>query len=107
MCSLAWERLSGISSHDLGFEHAQEIVGRSDLLMQISHQEQIDLNEMLIPVDEYLNSKPIPVSLPINEMAEIDRGPLHRPRNHLTTVISNLVMESFTTYRTGCDPLRR
>jgi glutamate synthase (NADPH/NADH) large chain len=32
-------------------------------------------------------------------MAEIDRGPLHRPRNHLTTVISNLVMESFTTYQ--------
>jgi glutamate synthase (NADPH/NADH) large chain len=32
-------------------------------------------------------------------MALIDRGPLHRPRNHLTTVISNLVMESFTNYR--------
>ena len=83
----------------LGFKQAQEIVGRSDLLMQISHQERIDLREMLIPVDDYLNSKPIPVSLPIHEMAEIDRGPLHRPRNHLTTVISNLVMESFTAYQ--------
>jgi glutamate synthase (NADPH/NADH) large chain len=83
----------------LGFQHAQEIVGRSDLLMQISHQERIDLSEMLIPADDYLNNKPIPVSLPIHEMAEIDRGPLHRPRNHLTTVISNLVMESFTTYQ--------
>jgi glutamate synthase (NADPH/NADH) large chain len=83
----------------LGFTNAQEIVGRSDLLMQISHQERIDLSEMLIPVDDYLNSKPIPISLPIHEMAEIDRGPLHRPRNHLTTVISNLVMESFTTYQ--------
>jgi glutamate synthase (NADPH/NADH) large chain len=83
----------------LGFQHAQEIVGRSDLLMQISHQERIDLTEMLIPVDDYLNSKPIPISLPAHEMAEIDRGPLHRPRNHLTTVISNLVMESFTTYQ--------
>ncbi|HSL46997.1 MAG TPA: glutamate synthase-related protein [Anaerolineales bacterium] len=83
----------------LGFRHAQEIVGRSDLLMQISHNERIDLTEMLIPVDEYLNSKPIPIALPVPEMAEIDRGPLHRPRNHLTTVISNLVMESFTTYQ--------
>jgi glutamate synthase (NADPH/NADH) large chain len=54
---------------------------------------------MLVTVDEYLNSKPIPVELPMHEMAMIDRGPLHRPRNHLTTVISNLVMESFTNYR--------
>lgn len=83
----------------LGFESAQQIVGRSDLLQQISHCEQIDLHDMLITVDEYLNAKPIPVALPIHEMAEIDRGPLHRPRNHLTTVISNLVMESFTTYQ--------
>jgi glutamate synthase (NADPH/NADH) large chain len=83
----------------LGFTHAQDLVGRSDLLMQISHEERIDLIEMLIPAEEYLNRKPIPISLPLHEMAEIDRGPLHRPRNHLTTVISNLVMESFTTYQ--------
>jgi glutamate synthase (NADPH/NADH) large chain len=82
----------------LGFENAQDIVGRSDLLIQISHHEKIDLEEMLVPVDDYLLKKPIQVALPVNEMAEIDRGPLHRPRNHLTTVISNLVMESFTTY---------
>jgi glutamate synthase (NADPH/NADH) large chain len=84
---------------DLGIARAQDIVGRSDLLEQISHHEKIDLKEMLLPVEQYLASKPIPVSLPLNDMALIDRGPLHRPRNHLTTVISNLVMESFTTYR--------
>ncbi len=83
----------------LGFKCAQDIVGRSDLLQQISHHGRIDLSEMLVTVDEYLNSKPIPVELPMHEMAMIDRGPLHRPRNHLTTVISNLVMESFTNYR--------
>ncbi len=81
----------------LGIKGAQDIVGRSDLLMQISHQEQIDLNELLMPLEEFM-AKPIPISLPMHEMAEIDRGPLHRPCNHLTTVISNLVMESFTTY---------
>lgn len=83
----------------LGFESAQQIVGRSDLLQQISHCEQIDLREMLVSVEEYIKDKPIPIELPLQEMALIDRGPLHRPRNHLTTVISNLVMESFTNYR--------
>ena len=83
----------------LGFENVQQIVGRSDLLQQISHNEQIDLREMLITVDEYINNKPIPVEIPLHEVTLIDRGPLHRPRNHLTTVISNLVMESFTNYR--------
>ena len=83
----------------LGFDNSQDIVGRSDLLLQISHHEKIDLEEMLVPTGDCLSSKPIPISLPVNEMATIDRGPLHRPRNHLTTVISNLVMESFTTYR--------
>ena len=82
----------------LGFGHVQDLVGRSDLLVQISHHDKIDLEEMLVPVDDYLLTKPIPIALPIHEMAEIDRGPLHRPRNHLTTVISNLIMESFTTY---------
>jgi glutamate synthase (NADPH) large chain len=83
----------------LGFANAQDIVGRSDLLHQISHHEKIDLCEMLVAADEHINSKPIPISLPAHEMAILDRGPLHRPRNHLTTVISNLVMESFTTYQ--------
>lgn len=82
----------------LGFECAQEIVGRADLLQQISHHEKIDLRDMLMTVEEYLSSKPIPVEIPLQDMVVIDRGPLHRPRNHLTTVISNLVMESFTNY---------
>jgi hypothetical protein len=35
----------------------------------------------------------------MHEIAENRSKALHRPRNHLTTVISNLVMESFTTYQ--------
>ncbi|MCC7119799.1 MAG: hypothetical protein IT310_14840, partial [Anaerolineales bacterium] len=77
----------------LGISRAQDLVGCADLLEQISHHEKIDLSSMLKPVE-----RPIPISLPALEAALIDRGPLHRPRNHLTTVISNLVMESFTTY---------
>jgi len=83
----------------LGFDNSQELVGRSDLLMQISHHEKIDLGQMLVSTDERLAAMPIPITLPVNEMVTIDRGPLHRPRNHLTTVISNLVMESFTTHK--------
>ncbi len=83
----------------LGFDCSQDIVGRSDLLVQISHHEKIDLEDMLVSIDDCQLAKPIPISLPASEMVTIDRGPLHRPRNHLTTVISNLVMESFTTYR--------
>lgn len=83
----------------LGFERAQDIVGRSDLLQQASHHERMDLGELLLPAEQYLAAKPIPVALPIHEHAFIDRGPLRRPRNHLTTVISNLVMETFTTDR--------
>ena len=84
----------------LGFDNVQDIVGRSDLLVQASHCDKIDLNEMLIPADEYLLAKqPVKIQMPVNETVSIDRGPLHRPRNHLTTVISNLVMESFTTYQ--------
>ena len=83
----------------LGFERAQDLVGRSDLLEQVTHQQRMDLSDLLIPVDQYLAAKPIPLALPVSEMAFVDRGPLRRPRNHLTTVISNLVMENFTTYR--------
>src|SRR5258707_8539815 len=84
----------------LGFDSAQDIVGRSDLLQQIAHHDRIDLQEMLVPAEDYLIAKrPVRIAMPVTEMVTIDRGPLHRPRNHLTTVISNLVMESFTTYK--------
>lgn len=83
----------------LGFDNLQELVGHSELLAQISHHEKIDLEEMLIPAGDSLMTSAIPITLPMNEVVTIDRGPLHRPRNHLTTVISNLVMESFTTYQ--------
>ncbi len=82
---------------NLGFTRLQDMVGRSDLLVQISHKEKMDLSQMLLPIDRYIPAKPIPVELTINEAIAIDRGPLRRPRNSLTTVISNLVMETFTT----------
>ena len=35
-------------------------------------------------------------SIPVTESVIVGHGPLRRPRNHLTTVISNLVMETLT-----------
>ncbi len=83
----------------LGSNRLQDLVGRSDLLVQVSHQARLDLSQMLLPIEQYLPARPIPVSLTINEAISIERGPLRRPRNSLTTVISNLVMETFTADR--------
>ena len=76
----------------LGFDRTQDLVGRSELLVQRSHQAQLDLDKLLVPVQGYLDEQ----ALPIAELAAFAEGigPLRRPRNGLTTVISNLVMET-------------
>ena len=76
----------------LGFERVQDMVGRSDLLVQRSHIEKIDLGKLLVPAQGYIEEQ----ALPIAELAAFTEGigPLRRPRNILTTVISNLVMET-------------
>ena len=78
----------------LGFSRTQDLVGRSDLLVQRSHFEQLDLSELLQPVESG--------SLAVATAAQgssngrvVNPTPLRRPRNHLTTAISNLVMETF------------
>lgn len=77
----------------LGFKRTQDLVGRSDLLQQVSHHNQLDLSEMLLPVAEYME-EPVYYARPLLAAACFGGGPLRRPRNHLTTVISNLVMET-------------
>jgi glutamate synthase (NADPH/NADH) large chain len=72
----------------LGFERTQDLVGRSDLLAQISHHDRLDLSRMLTPATQYAAGKGVARSL------HAGQRPLRRPRNHLTTVISNLVMET-------------
>jgi len=77
----------------LGLKRTQDLVGRSDLLQQVSHHAQLDLSELLLPVAEYME-EPVYYSRPLLAAACFGGGPLRRPRNHLTTVISNLVMET-------------
>lgn len=67
----------------LGVRSLQELVGRSDLLEQISHFEQLNLQDMLTPAAALIQAT-VPAGL----------IPLRRPRNHLTTMVSNLIMEA-------------
>ena len=49
----------------LGYERAQDLVGRYDLLEQASHREQIDLAPLITPLDEFLDLEPL--DLPVAE----------------------------------------
>jgi glutamate synthase (NADPH/NADH) large chain len=49
----------------LGYERAQDLVGRYDLLEQISHKDRLDLAELITPLEEYLDLEPL--DLPVAE----------------------------------------
>ncbi|HEX5763067.1 MAG TPA: glutamate synthase-related protein [Solirubrobacterales bacterium] len=65
------EEVKGVVA-SLGYDRAQDLVGRYDLLEQISHHEQIDLAPLIEPLDEYLDLEPIdlPVAAEAEERAE-------------------------------------
>jgi glutamate synthase (NADPH/NADH) large chain len=54
----------------LGYDRAQDLVGRYDLLEQISHQKQLDLTELITPLEEYLDLEPIDLPVAEEVMAE-------------------------------------
>jgi glutamate synthase (NADPH/NADH) large chain len=54
----------------LGYVRAQDLVGRYDLLEQISHQEKIDLAPLITPLEEFLDLEPI--DLPVEEEALVE-----------------------------------
>jgi len=43
----------------LGFERAQDLVGRSDLLVQARHRDRVDLHELIRPLEELLELEPL------------------------------------------------
>ncbi len=49
----------------LGYERAQDLVGRYDLLEQISHAKALDLTELITPLEEFLDLEPI--DMPVAE----------------------------------------
>jgi glutamate synthase (NADPH/NADH) large chain len=50
---------------ELGYERAQDLVGRYDLLEQISHADRVDLAELITPLEEYLDLAPADLPAPI------------------------------------------
>ena len=55
---------------DLGYERAQDLVGRSDLLVQSRAKEAIDLTEMIRPLEEMLDLEPIDMPVSAEEERE-------------------------------------
>jgi glutamate synthase (NADPH/NADH) large chain len=49
----------------LGYDRAQDLVGRYDLLEQVSHRDRLDLAELITPLEEYLDLEPL--DLPVAE----------------------------------------
>ncbi len=49
----------------LGYDRAQDLVGRYDLLEQVSHHDQIDLAPLITPLEEFLDLEPL--DLPVAE----------------------------------------
>ena len=56
----------------LGFERAQDLVGRYDLLEQVGHADRLDLVELITPLEEYLDLEPL--DLPVAEEAAEERA---------------------------------
>src|SRR6185503_11056871 len=51
----------------LGYERAQDLVGRYDLLEQVAARDRIDLAPLITPLEEYLDLEPL--DLPVAEEA--------------------------------------
>jgi glutamate synthase (NADPH/NADH) large chain len=54
----------------LGFERAQDLVGRSDLLVQSHATDRVDVQELVRPLDEFLDLEPTDLPLPEETRAE-------------------------------------
>jgi glutamate synthase (NADPH/NADH) large chain len=97
----------------LGCTATQQLVGRTDLLEQVGYLERLDLTELLAPsmprarqagggmFDASLTDRDQDLLLISRQGGVVETTGSHRalrrPRNHLTTVISNLVMEAALT----------
>jgi glutamate synthase (NADPH/NADH) large chain len=51
----------------LGFERAQDMVGRSDLLVQARHLDAVDVHELIEPLEEMLDLEPLDLPTPADE----------------------------------------
>ncbi len=54
----------------LGYERAQDLVGRYDLLEQVSHAENLDLAPLITPLEEFLDLEPLDLPVAGEELVE-------------------------------------
>jgi glutamate synthase (NADPH/NADH) large chain len=73
----------------LGYERAQDLVGRSDLLVQAGAQDAIDLTEMIRPLEEMLDLEPIDMPVSAEEEREQAGLIVARPIRMETKVASH------------------
>ena len=58
----------------LGYERAQDLVGRCDLLEQVSHREKVDLTPLIAPLEEFLDLEPLDLPVPKEAEARAEAG---------------------------------
>ena len=83
----------------LGYDRAQDLVGRYDLLEQISHHDQVDLAPLITPLEEFLDLEPI--DLPVAEEVAETRAeaglvvarPIRMEEKQASTQIASLAGE--------------
>ncbi len=55
---------------ELGYERAQDLVGRYDLLEQVAGVKRLDLAELITPLDEFLDLEPVDLPVAEEELVE-------------------------------------
>lgn len=80
----------------LGYENAQDLVGRSDLLVQSAAADKVDITELIQPLEEYLDLTPLdlPVEATADERAEagiIVSRPIMLPEKEASKTLAALV----------------
>ena len=89
----------------LGYERAQDLVGRYDLLEQISHARELDLAELITPLEQFLDLEPIDMPVAEEELvaaeARAEAGlvrarPIRMRPKELSTRLAGLAGKVFT-----------
>ncbi|MBI4898073.1 MAG: alpha-hydroxy-acid oxidizing protein [Actinobacteria bacterium] len=94
----------------LGYERAQDLVGRSDLLIQSAAFDRLDLTEMIQPLEEFLDLEPI--DLPVSESADaraeagiIVSRPIEMPVKEASKTLAALVPDVCGGSLAGSGPM--
>ncbi|MFY9469205.1 MAG: glutamate synthase-related protein [Solirubrobacterales bacterium] len=94
----------------LGYERTQDLVGRSDLLVQSGAFDVVDLAELIQPIEEFLDLEPI--DLPVEQTADtraeagmIVSRPIHLPAKEASKTLAALGPDICGSGRATAGPL--